>query len=86
MSILSKTEGARIVTTSSIAHKTATIDFDNLNSEQISDVIENDFLYIKKTFSKLMVSFKGNSNDSISLECNIFINVKNTILCKNTKY
>tara|TARA_B100000809_G_scaffold39367_1_gene34460 strand:- start:7785 stop:8699 length:915 start_codon:yes stop_codon:yes gene_type:complete len=33
MPILGKTEDARIVTTSSIAHKTGFIDFDNLNSE-----------------------------------------------------
>ena len=33
MPILNKTEGARIATTSSIAHKTGSIDFDNLNSE-----------------------------------------------------
>jgi NAD(P)-dependent dehydrogenase (short-subunit alcohol dehydrogenase family) len=33
MPLLNKTEGARIATTSSIAHENAQIDFDNLNSE-----------------------------------------------------
>ena len=33
MPILNKTEGARIATTSSIAHENSRIDFDNLNSE-----------------------------------------------------
>ncbi len=33
MPVLNKTEGARVATTSSIAHKTGQIDFDNLNSE-----------------------------------------------------
>lgn len=33
MSVLNKTEGARVITTSSIVHKTGIIDFDNLNSE-----------------------------------------------------
>jgi len=33
MPILNKTKGARIATTSSIAHKTGKIDFDNLNGE-----------------------------------------------------
>ncbi len=32
--LLNKTEGARIITTSSIAHEKAKIDFDNLNSEK----------------------------------------------------
>lgn len=32
--ILNKTEGSRIITTSSIAHENAKIDFDNLNSEK----------------------------------------------------
>jgi NAD(P)-dependent dehydrogenase (short-subunit alcohol dehydrogenase family) len=32
--VLNQTEGARIATTSSIAHKTGQIDFDNLNSEK----------------------------------------------------
>lgn len=34
MPILNQTEGARIATTSSIAHKTGRIDFDNLNAEK----------------------------------------------------